>query len=75
MDEMEKYRLPNNKQLVLKIGVHHGNCMMGVIGFHKPQFSLIGDTVNFTSRHCTTGKNGHIMISIEAWKKASVYGN
>ena len=26
--------------------------IVGVIGFHKPQFSLIGDTVNTTSRHC-----------------------
>jgi len=25
----------------------------GVIGFHKPQFSLIGDTVNTTSRICS----------------------
>merc|ERR1711976_444246 len=54
---------------MLKIGIHYGNCMMGVIGYHKPQFSLIGDTVNFTSRHCTTGKNGHIMVSLEAWDK------
>ncbi len=34
----------------LKIGVHHGNCTYGVIGYHKPQFSLMGDTVNTTSR-------------------------
>lgn len=37
-------------KLNLKIGVHHGNCTYGVIGYHKPQFSLIGDTVNTTSR-------------------------
>lgn len=54
--------------LKLKIGVHYGKCMMGVIGYHKPQFSLIGDAVNTTSRHCTTGMKGHIMISKEAWQ-------
>lgn len=54
--------------LKLKIGVHHGKCMMGVIGYHKPQFSLIGDAVNTTSRHCTTGQPGHIMMSKEAWR-------
>jgi class 3 adenylate cyclase len=37
-------------RLNLKIGVHHGSCIFGVIGYHKPQFSLIGDTVNTTSR-------------------------
>ena len=26
--------------------------MAGVIGLHKPQFSLIGDTVNTTARVC-----------------------
>ena len=54
-------------KIKLKIGVHYGNCMMGVIGYHKPQFSLIGDTINVTSRHCSTGKSGGIMISQEAW--------
>lgn len=53
-------------KLTLKIGIHHGNCTFGVIGYHKPQFSLIGDTVNTTSRHCTTGKEGAIILSLEA---------
>ena len=51
------------KSLGLKIGVHIGKPVMGVIGYHKPQFSLIGDAVNTTSRHCTTGKKDHIMVS------------
>ena len=62
MEEIKNY-----EDLNLKIGVHRGKCMMGVIGYHKPQFSLIGDAINFTSRHCTTGEKGHIMVSIEAW--------
>ena len=54
--------------LGLKIGLHVGKPVMGVIGYHKPQFSLIGDVVNTTSRHCTTGKKGHIMLSADAWE-------
>lgn len=54
--------------LKLKIGIHVGRPVMGVIGYHKPQFSLIGDVVNTTSRHCTTGQKGHIMISEAAFK-------
>lgn len=50
-------------KLNLKIGVHYGPCIYGVIGYHKPQFSLIGDTVNTTSRHCTTGESGTIVLS------------
>jgi class 3 adenylate cyclase/soluble P-type ATPase len=55
------------ENLKLKIGLHVGKPVMGVIGYHKPQFSLIGDVVNTTSRHCTTGKKGRIMMSKEAW--------
>lgn len=37
--------------------------MAGVIGNPKPQFSLIGDTVNTTSRICAEAKAGEIMVS------------
>lgn len=55
------------KDLQLRIGIHSGCVLAGVIGFHKPQFSLIGDTVNTTSRVCSTGNNGKIMISEDAY--------
>jgi class 3 adenylate cyclase len=51
----------------IKIGIHTGNCFMGVIGYHKPQFSLIGDVVNTASRVCSTGDPNHIMVSEEAF--------
>lgn len=47
---IEGYTYKNGKKLVLKIGVHKGQCVFGILGYHKPQFSLIGDTVNTTSR-------------------------
>jgi Adenylate and Guanylate cyclase catalytic domain len=61
-------------KLNLKIGVHFGPCIYGVIGYHKPQFSLIGDTVNTTSRHCTTGDNGVIVLSQAAKDQISTEG-
>jgi len=54
-------------KLNLKIGIHYGNCIFGVLGYHKHQFSLIGDTVNTTARHCTTGPDGRIIISESAY--------
>lgn len=59
--------LIDNKKLELKIGIHYGRVIAGVIGYHKPQFSLIGDTVNTTSRVCTTGDPQTITISDKAY--------
>jgi class 3 adenylate cyclase len=59
------------KYFVLKLGVHYGNCIFGVLGYQKPQFSLIGDTVNTTSRHCTTGADDTINLSQAAWEQVS----
>ena len=59
----------SGQHFVLKIGVHYGSCNFGVLGYHKPQFSLIGDTVNTTSRHCTTGDDNTIVLSEAAWSQ------
>ncbi len=37
----------------VKIGIHSGKVISGVVGENKPQFSLVGDTVNKTSRVCS----------------------
>jgi class 3 adenylate cyclase len=68
MKFIDKFTYDAGKRLEIKIGIHHGNCIFGVLGYHKPQFSLIGDTVNTTSRCCTTGPNGKIILSEQAFQ-------
>jgi hypothetical protein len=60
-------------KIKLKIGIHYGPVIAGVIGHHKPQFSLIGDTVNTTSRVCSTGEKGSITLSEEAHNQIKHY--
>ncbi|KAL4494618.1 hypothetical protein ABPG72_004520 [Tetrahymena utriculariae] len=59
----------NGKNLELKIGIHYGQVIAGVIGHHKPQFSLIGDTINTTSRVCSKGNPSEVTISQQAFEK------
>ncbi|CAD8105459.1 unnamed protein product [Paramecium primaurelia] len=73
--EMQKFASSQSfgqtENIIVKIGVHYGNVIAGVIGYHKPQFSLIGDTVNTTSRVCSTAQDNQIKISEEAFKQVS----
>lgn len=65
----KKYSYRAGKHLKAKIGIHYGGCIYGVLGYHKPQFSLIGSTINMTSRVCTTGNPETIILSKEAYTK------
>lgn len=65
----KQYYSRGSKQTELKIGIHYGKVIAGVIGAHKPQFSLIGDTVNTASRVCSSCKKGRISLSSEAHQR------
>jgi len=55
-------------ELKIRIGIHTGTVIAGVVGAHKPQFSLIGDTVNTSSRMCSTGADAKLHISSDVHK-------
>ena len=44
------------------IGINHGPVVAGVIGAHKPQFDIWGNTVNVASRMDSTGTPGKIQV-------------
>ena len=56
----------DGKPLTLKIGINNGPVIAGIIGHHKPQFSLIGDTINTTSRLCSAKEISHGKIIISS---------
>lgn len=56
LKKFEKYNWPDGEKINLRIGINTGYITCGVVGDHKPQFSLVGDTMNIASRMCSTIK-------------------
>ncbi|KAG9410702.1 Nitrogen permease regulator 2 [Aphanomyces cochlioides] len=53
----------NNERIRLQIGIHSGPVVGGVIGSKTYSYHLFGDTVNTSSRVCSSSMPGRIQIS------------
>jgi class 3 adenylate cyclase len=57
------YHGEENTPLQVRIGLHCGPVLSGVVGTKKPQFSLFGDTVNTAARMQSTGEAMGVQMS------------
>ena len=47
----KEVKMPHNGETVtIRIGMHTGPCVTGLVGFKLPKFSVFGDTMNTASR-------------------------
>ncbi|MEM7582285.1 MAG: response regulator [Acidobacteriota bacterium] len=55
----------------LRIGVHHGSVVAGVVGHRKCQFDLWGDAVQTAARVKAAGPPGSVSVSETVWREIS----
>ncbi len=61
----------NDRPLQMRIGIHCGSVVAGVIGTHKFSYDLWGDTVNIASRMEEQGLPGEIQVTEQVYRRLS----
>lgn len=59
----------NNLNLNVRIGIHTGSVVAGVIGLRKFTYDLWGNTVNIASRMESHGLSGKIQVTVDTYKR------
>lgn len=62
-DALERYNRANGTEMAMRIGIHAGPAVAGVLGVKRFLYDVWGDTVNVASRLESTGRPGCIHVS------------
>ncbi|XP_061566235.1 adenylate cyclase type 4-like [Cololabis saira] len=74
MSKLELINTHSFNSFKLRIGINHGPVIAGVIGAHKPQYDIWGNSVNVASRMDSTGVLDNIQITEETAQMVQTIG-
>lgn len=66
---LQRYNRLNGTQLGIRIGIHAGPAVAGVIGLKRFHYDVWGDTVNIASRMESTGAAGAIHVTEAVYRQ------
>jgi class 3 adenylate cyclase len=73
MKEIKKIPTPDNNPLQLRIGIHLGKVVVGILGSEIPRLCVIGNTVNVAARLQSTADPDTIQVSRHIYEFAEQY--
>ena len=64
---VDSFSRQNDQGLQIRVGIHTGRVMAGVVGKERMQFDVFGDDVNIASRFESSGAKGMVNVSHETY--------